>query len=72
MYEFEYTTNDGRSESKIFFFLYAPDVCGSNAKFVYATTKESLKKKVSPVNREMQINDWADLDEEKLLKSFKG
>mmetsp|Transcript_40748 Transcript_40748/g.30002 ORF Transcript_40748/g.30002 Transcript_40748/m.30002 type:complete len:93 (+) Transcript_40748:105-383(+) len=45
-YEFEYKTNDNRTESKIFFFLYAPDCCTANEKFIYATTKATIQKKV--------------------------
>ncbi len=68
IYELEYQTTDHRTESKILFILYAPDVCNSSEKFVYATSKESLKKKVTPVNKEFQVNDWADIDDESFLK----
>ena len=53
VYELEYHTDDGRTESKILFILYAPDVCDSAEKFLYASTKEKVKKKVSPVNKEL-------------------
>ena len=53
IFELEYPTADGRIESKILFILYAPDVCSSSDKFVYASSKESLKKKVQPVNKEL-------------------
>ena len=72
MFEFEYETADKRKEFKIFFFLYAPDVCSANDKFVFASTKSSIQKKVSPVHKEVQVNDWADLEEEKLLRAFKS
>ena len=71
IYELEYATPDGRTESKILFILYAPDICDSKEKFVYATTKDELKKKVQPFNKEMQVNDWADLDDEGFLKILK-
>ena len=70
-YDLEYNTVDGRLESKILFILYAPDVCNSSEKFVYATSKESIKKKVQPVNKEFQVNDWADIDDESFLKQIK-
>ena len=44
IYELEYQTSDARTESKILFLLYCPDSCNSAEKFVYATTKETLKK----------------------------
>lgn len=64
IYELEYPTPDGRIESKILFILYAPDIVDSKDKFVYATTKEEVRKKVQPFNKEFQVNDWADLDDE--------
>ena len=70
-YDFEYPAGDGRTESKLLFILYAPDTCDSKEKFVYATTKDEVKKKVQPFNKEMQVNDWADLDEEAFLKRIK-
>ena len=71
VFELEYPTPDGRIESKILFILYAPDICDSREKFVYATTKDELKKKIQPFNREFQVNDWADLDDESFLKLLK-
>ncbi len=48
--------------------MYAPDICDSKEKFVVATTKDELKKKIQPFNKEFQINDWADLDQESFIK----
>ncbi len=71
VYEFEHNTADGRLDSKILFILYAPDICDSKEKFVYATSKDELRKKVQPFNKELQVNDWADLDTEAWLKILK-
>lgn len=71
IYELEYPTQDGRIESKILFIMYAPDICTSKEKFVVATTKDEVKKKLQPFNKEIQVNDWADLDAEKFIKYFK-
>lgn len=46
VFELEYPTTDGRTESKILFILYAPDICDSREKFVYATTKDEVRKKI--------------------------
>lgn len=46
VFELEYPTNDGRIESKVLFILYAPDICDSKDKFVYATTKDEVRKKI--------------------------
>ena len=73
IFELEHLVSDGtgRIDSKILFILYAPDICDSKEKFVYATSKDDLKKKVQPFNKEMQVNDWADLDVESFLKILK-
>lgn len=71
IFELEYNTSDGRVESKILFILYAPDICDSKDKFVVATTKDEVKKKLQPFNKEIQVNDWADLDDESFIKFFK-
>ena len=71
VFELEYPTPDGRTESKILFILYAPDICDARDKFVYATTKENVRKKVQPFNKELQVNDWADIDAEGFLKALK-
>ena len=71
IFELENQCADGRIESKILFILYAPDICDTKEKFVYATSKDELKKKVQPFNKEMQVNDWADLDTESFLKILK-
>ncbi len=71
MFELEYPTADGRIESKILFIMYAPDICPSKDKFVIATTKDEVKKKLQPFNKEIQVNDWADLNDEAFIKYFK-
>lgn len=52
-FDFEFEAGDGRTETKLLFILYAPDTCDSKEKFVYATTKDEVKKKVQPFNKEM-------------------
>ena len=71
VFELEYTGASGAHESKIIFILYVPDVCDSSTKFIYATSKDVVRKKVQPFNKEVQVNDWADLDDEAFLKYFK-
>jgi len=71
IFELEYPTADGRIESKIVLILYAPDIATAKEKFIYATSKDEVKKKLSPFNKEIQVNDWADLNEEQFIKYFK-
>lgn len=53
VFELEFQGSSGANESKIIFILYVPDVCSSNIKFVYATTKDAVRKKVQPFNKEV-------------------
>jgi hypothetical protein len=71
IFELEYPVSDGRIESKILFIMYAPDIMSSKDKFVIATTKDEVKKKLQPFNKEIQVNDWADLNDEAFIKYFK-
>lgn len=71
IFELEYQANDGRIESKILFLMYAPDIIDTKEKFVIATTKDAVKKKLQPFNKEIQVNDWADLDAEAFIRYFK-
>lgn len=71
VFELEFTGSSGAHESKILFILYAPDTCDTGSKFTYATFKDVVRKKVQPFNKELQVNDWADLDAESFLKHFK-
>ena len=71
VYDLEYKTADGRLESKIVFILYCPDICDSRLKFTYTASKDSFKKSVQPNHKEAQVNDWADLEEERFIGYFK-
>ncbi len=71
IFELEHQLEDKRIESKILFILYAPDICDTKEKFLYATSKDNFRKAVQPFNKEMQVNDWADLDVESFLKILK-
>eukprot|EP00347_Sterkiella_histriomuscorum_P010632 403375526 len=71
VFEIEFVGNAGNNDSKILFILYVPDVSNSNLKFIYATSKDAVRKKVQPFHKELQVNDWNDLDEETFFKYFK-
>jgi hypothetical protein len=51
--------------------MYAPDICSTKEKFVIATSKDVVKKKLQPFNKEIQVNDWADLNDEAFVKYFR-
>jgi cofilin len=71
IYDLEYKTKDGRNESKLVFIMYSPDSCPpGQIRFVYAQNKEEVKAKMSPVHKELQINDIADLNEAEWIEDF--
>lgn len=71
IYDLEYKTKDGRAESKLVFVMYSPDNCTKGTlRFVYAQNKDPIKQKMSPVHKELQINDPADLNEAEWISDF--
>lgn len=73
IFDLEYATADGRKESKLVFIMYSPDLCTKGTlRFVYAQNKDAIKAKMSPVHKELQINDIADLNEAEWINDFMG
>lgn len=71
IYDLEFTTKDGRKESKLVFIMYSPDTCTKGTlRFVYAQNKDAIKAKMSPVHKELQVNDPADLNENEWIEDF--
>lgn len=71
VYDLEYKTADGRNESKLVFVMYSPDNCTQGQlRFIYAQNKDAVKAKVSPVHKELQVNDPADLNEAEWISDF--
>lgn len=46
-------------------------MCDSSVKFNYATSKDAVRKKISPFHKEVQVNDWNDLDVDNFIRYFK-
>ena len=62
VFDLEFQSDDGRQINKMCFVTYVPDTCKSIAvKFPYANCKDTMKSKCSPVAKEIQVNDRADL-----------
>jgi len=70
VYDLEIQKSDGRKESKLLFIMYSPDSYGGPLRIVYTTHKGAVKSKMSPVHKELQINDHADLKESDFLGEF--
>ena len=60
--DIDYTTDDGRPQSKLTFVMWSPDdKCGVKDKMLYASSKDAIKKKFSGITKEIQANDCDDL-----------
>ena len=71
VYEFEWTSDDQRKESKVIFLNYSPD----NSKvpkdrFAYSQFKATVRAKIDPVHKELQINDHADINWNAIREEF--
>ncbi|CAE7347696.1 ADF3 [Symbiodinium natans] len=61
--DYDYTSDDGRPQSKLCFFFWSPDDKTTvKDRMVYASSKDALKKKFPGIMKEVQANDSGDLD----------
>lgn len=71
VFDLEFQTDDGRTVNKMCFVTYVPDTCKKMAlKFNYANCKDTIKSKCSPVSKEIQVNDRADLTYSEFRSNF--
>ncbi|KAI9671198.1 MAG: cofilin [Caeruleum heppii] len=69
VYDFEYELSSGEGKrSKITFIAWSPDNAGIQAKMVYASSKESLKRSLNGIAAELQANDSDDIEHGEVLK----
>eukprot|EP00439_Symbiodinium_sp_Y106_P079400 s935_g18.t1 len=64
--DYEYTSEDGRPQSKLCFVFWLLTTCLPRTtvkdRMVYASSKDALKKKFPGIMKEVQANDMGDLD----------
>mmetsp|Transcript_11544 Transcript_11544/g.17168 ORF Transcript_11544/g.17168 Transcript_11544/m.17168 type:complete len:137 (-) Transcript_11544:311-721(-) len=61
--DIDYTTEDGREQSKLCFIFWSPDDKTSiKDKMLYASSKDAIKKKFPGIMKELQANDMSDLE----------
>ena len=71
VYDLEWNADDGRKLSKLLFILFAPDDNLDKAeRFVVTCNKDQVKSKMSETNRDLQINSWDDLNQDKFIAQF--
>ena len=65
--DINYTTDDGREQSKLTFVMWSPDdKCGVKDKMLYASSKDAIKKKFTGIMKELQANDMSDLTDDEV------
>uniref|UniRef100_A0A7S4GJL4 ADF-H domain-containing protein n=1 Tax=Eutreptiella gymnastica TaxID=73025 RepID=A0A7S4GJL4_9EUGL len=69
-FEFELQEGEG-SRSKLVFMYWCPDTAKVGEKMLYASSKESLKRKLEGVF-EVQANDKGDADEQYIISKLKA
>lgn len=60
VYDFEHDSGEG-IRKKIIFILWSPDTAKVRSKMIYASSDESMKKKIE-VGTRLQANDFSDLE----------
>ncbi|KAL2110271.1 hypothetical protein VUR80DRAFT_1381 [Thermomyces stellatus] len=70
VYDFEYTLSTGEgTRNKITFIAWSPDDAGIQAKMIYASSKEALKRSLTGLAAELQANDSDDIEYDSILKT---
>ncbi len=64
LYDKEFTTNDGRTTSKLVLITWAPDTAKVKSKMVYAGSKEALNRAFNGVGIKINATDLSELTEE--------
>mmetsp|Transcript_26392 Transcript_26392/g.57563 ORF Transcript_26392/g.57563 Transcript_26392/m.57563 type:complete len:140 (+) Transcript_26392:104-523(+) len=60
----DYTTDDGRPQSKLTFVFWSPDDKTSvKDRMLYASSKDAIKKKLTGIMKELQANDLDDMSD---------
>jgi len=74
VYDFAYDLASGEgSRSKITFIAWSPDDAGIQAKMIYASSKDALKRSLNGIASELQANDEDDIEYQSILaKVSKG
>jgi len=69
VYDFEYALASGEGErNKLTFIAWSPDDASVQAKMIYASSKEALKRSLTGVAIELQANDPEDIEWDSAIK----
>ncbi|KAL1884350.1 hypothetical protein VTK73DRAFT_44 [Phialemonium thermophilum] len=69
VYDVEYSVTGEGVRNKITFIAWSPDDANVQAKMVYASSKEALKRSLPGISTEIQANDPDDIEFDSVLKT---
>ncbi|XP_003962844.1 cofilin-2 [Takifugu rubripes] len=71
LYDATYETKESKKEDLVFIF-WAPDGAPLKSKMVYASSKDAIKKKLTGIKHEWQVNGLDDIQDRKTLAEKLG
>ncbi|KEZ43796.1 hypothetical protein SAPIO_CDS3944 [Scedosporium apiospermum] len=70
VYDFEYQLASGDGiRNKLTFIAWSPDDASIQAKMIYASSKEALKRTLTGIATELQANDADDIEYDSIIKT---
>lgn len=72
IYDFDYSTDEKppRKTSKLLLIFWCPTACTINKKFLYASTKDSVRSAFTGIQKDIQASDFSDLDYDSIRKDL--
>ncbi|EDQ88489.1 uncharacterized protein MONBRDRAFT_8986 [Monosiga brevicollis MX1] len=67
IYDFDYKLADGGQRNKLLFVVWCPDTARIKDKMLFASSKESLRKKLVGINTEVQATELSEVDYDEIL-----
>jgi cofilin len=71
LYDFAFTTNDGRPTTKLCMISWAPDTAKTKSKMIYAGSKDALSRVFVGVATKVTATDMSELTEDICLDACK-
>jgi len=71
VYKMNYTTNDGRAQTKLVFISWAPDTAPVKAKMIYAGSKDALNRALEGIMVKVSGTDFSEVAESVLQDACK-
>lgn len=72
VYDFEYYTDEKppRKTNKLILFFWCPTACSITNKFLYASTKDSVRGSFNGIQKDIQASDLSEIDFDSVRKDL--